>query len=185
MMDVESNYYGDKVNYFVERHFTVALTRDRGTLHHQVTIDLINHQACGSYVRTSYKVDVRLYVGNDASSLTHNLRPVKYANPAPPTGMRLMDGWLPDVLCNGGRGHAVFNYDTQFQTGAITHTIYWQKQPGTSNDSVDVIWNNGSGHTSRATGNLGQDRKFTLSVTGITLTAGHPAQATLPSLSLG
>jgi putative NADPH-quinone reductase len=80
----------------------------------------------------------------------------------------------------------VFRYDTPWtaQAGA-TETIYWQKQPGTLNDAIDVTWNEGAGHTYKAGGSLAQDRIITLSSTAVTLTAGQPAQATLPSLSLG
>jgi hypothetical protein len=48
-----------------------------------------------------------------------------------------------------------------------------------------VTWNDGNSHTYTVSGDLGQDRVITLRLTGVTLTAGQPAQATLPSLSLG
>jgi hypothetical protein len=48
-----------------------------------------------------------------------------------------------------------------------------------------VIWYNGSGSKYTVTGGLSQDQVITLTATGLTLTAGHPAQATLPSLGLG
>jgi hypothetical protein len=151
-----------------------------------VTIDLVNNTPCGIYDRTSYRSNVRLYVGNNANALSDNLRAVRYANPAPPAGTRLLDGWLPDILCGGGRGRAVFDYNTPWQPdGAGKDQIYWQKQPGTVSDTIDVTWSNGIGHTYRASGNLGQDRVITLLLTGVSLAAGHPAQATLPSLSLG
>jgi hypothetical protein len=186
VMDVESNYYGDKVNYFLQRHFTTTLTRDGATLHHQVTIDLINQTVCGSYVRTSYLVNLRLYVGQDASALSGNLLPVRYANPASPSGTSLVDGWLPEIMCHGGHGQAVFKYDTQWQVGAgSTYSIYWQKQPGTVSDTIDVSWADGSGHTYTVGGSLAQDQLIKLSPAGVTLTAGQPAQGTLPRLSLG
>jgi hypothetical protein len=183
MMEVESNYYGDKANYFVTRHYTVVLTRNGGTLHHQVTVDLVNAEPCGSEARTSYRVNVRLYVGEIASSMSDNLRPVQYPNPAPPAGVRLVDGWLPDIGCGGGRGQAAFEYDTPWPAGL--DQIYWQKQPGTDNDKIDVSWSDGHGHMYTTSGDLGQDRVIALTPTAVTLTAGRPAQATLPSLSLG
>ena len=186
MMEVESNYYGDKANYFVTRHYTVTLTRKGQTLIHKVTVDVKNGTPCGIFQRTLYKADVRLYFPADATARTNNLRPVTYANPAPPTGTRFGDGWMPDVACGGGTGRAVFSYDTPFtENAASLYQIYWQKQPGTLNDTINIIWNDGSGHTYKVSGNLAQDRVISLSPSGVTLTAGQPAQATLPSLSLG
>jgi hypothetical protein len=186
MMEVESNYNGNKVNYFLTRHFTVALTRSGGALHHKVTVDLVNATTCGSYVRTSYKADFRLYIGDNASSVSDNLVPAGTANPAPPSGTRLLDGWLSDIGCGGARGTAVFAYDTPWAAQAADlERIDWQKQPGTVNDKIDVTWSAGNGHTYIVSGDLSQDRVITLTPTGVTLTAGQPAQARLPSLSLG
>jgi hypothetical protein len=186
MMEVESNYYGDKVNYFVTRHYTVVLTRDGGNLYHQVTIDLVNAEPCDSETRTSYRVNVRLYVGGTATSMSDNLRPVQYPNPDPPTGVQLLDGWLPDIVCGGGHGQAVFKYDTSWpKTSGSEYEIYLQKQPGTVNDKIDVTWTDGARHAFKFGGDLGQDRVITLSPTGGTITPGQPAQADLPSLSLG
>jgi hypothetical protein len=186
MMEVESNYGGSKANYWVSRHYTLVLTHVGSWLHHKVTIDLVNATPCGSNVRTYYRVNVRLYVGANASSVSDSLVPVGTPNPAPPSGTQLLDGWLPDIACGGGRGQAVYEYDTPLQTqiGAI-HEIYWQKQPGTATDKIDVSWSDGHGHMYTASGDLGQDRVITLTPTGVTLTAGQPAQAPLPSLSLG
>jgi hypothetical protein len=186
MMEVESNYGGSKANYWVSRHYTVVLTRAGPWLHHKVTIDLVNATPCGSNVRTYYRVNVRLYLGANASSVSDSLVRVGTANPAPPSGTQLLDGWLPDIACGGGRGQAVYEYDTPMQTqsGAVYET-YWQKQPGTVTDKIDVSWSDGHGHLYTASGDLGQDRVITLTPTGVTLIAGQPAQATLPSLSLG
>jgi hypothetical protein len=186
MMEVESNYYGDKANYYLTRHYTVELTRHGATLHHKVTVDLVNAMPSGVSPRTAYRVNIRLYVGDTTSSGSDNLRPVKYSNPAPPEGTHLMDGWLPDIACCGGRGQAVFEYDSPWPASDRgSHQVYWQKQPGTVNDKIDVTWTDENGHTFKVSGDLGQDRVITLSPNGVTLTAGQPAQATLPSLSLG
>jgi hypothetical protein len=186
MMEVESNYYGDKVNYFLTRHYSVIFTRQGAKLHHQVTVDFVNSTRCFSYDRTSYKANLRLFVGANASALKSNLIPVKYRNPAPPTGARALDGWQPDVLCAGGRGRAVFQFDTPWAVhDRGLAQIYWQKQPGTLNDRIDVTWIDGNGHTYKMSGNLSQDRIISLSPNGVTLLTGRPAQATLPSLSLG
>ena len=137
-MEVESNYSGDKANYFLNRHYTVVLTRNGSTLHHKVVVDLINGTPAGSFVRTYYEVNVRLYVGATASTMSDNLRPVKYSNPAAPAGTKLLDGWLTPIQCCGDKGQAVFEYDTQWSPSPRgLYEIYWQKQPGTVNDKVD------------------------------------------------
>lgn len=184
MMEVESNYGGSKANYFVVRHYTVVLTRRGSLLHHQVTVDLVNNIPYRSNTIVHYKDYLRLYVGRIASSTSNNLRPPKFPEVGTPTSMRLTDGWLPDINCCGASGQAIFEYDTPWPSQGVER-IYWQKQPGTVNDKVDVVWNNGNGHTYRVSGDLGQDRIITLTPTTVTLTAGQPAQATLPSLSLG
>ena len=150
IMEVEANYYGDKVNYFLQRHYTVALIRDGGTLHHQVVIDFVNNTACGSYARTSYFANARLFVGDGSLALTGDLRRARYPNPAPPPGTQVLDGWLPQLACHTGKGSAVFSYDTSWQSdGADGYSIYWQKQPGTVADAVDVTWSTG-GHSYKA-----------------------------------
>jgi hypothetical protein len=95
-----------------------------------------------------------------------------------------MDGWLY-VSCCGGQGSAVFQYDTNWPLDKSAYQIYWQKQPGTLNDTLDVTWKDGDGHTYTATSSLSEDRVIFLSPGGITLTSGKPAKASLPSLSLG
>lgn len=186
MMEVEANYFGDKVNYFLQRHYTVVLTRKGSTLLHEVTVDLVNNTRCGSFILTSYTANVRLFLGRGVSAVSDNLRAVRYPNPAPPPGTRVLDGWLPDVLCDGGRARAMFTYDTKWPgDNGSPYLIYWQKQPGTVNDKIDVTWNYSSGHTYKVSGSLAQDHVISLSATGVTLAAGQPAQATLPSLSLG
>jgi hypothetical protein len=185
LMEVESNYNGNKANYFLSRHYTVALSHIGGTLHHQVTVDLVNTEACGSYVRTSYRADARLYIRDNASAVSDNLVPVGTANPVPTSGTRLLDGWLPETGCGGARTTAVFSYDTAWPHDIGSGQIYWQKQPGTVSDKIDVVWSDGHGHTYTAAGDLGQDRVITFALTGVTLTPGQPALAKLPSLSLG
>ena len=80
----------------------------------------------------------------------------------------------------------MFTYDTPWQAdGRGESQIYWQKQPGTLNDTIVVKWNDGAGHAYTVRGDLGQDRVINFSSKGITITPGQPAQAQLPSLSLG
>ncbi len=185
MMEVESNYYGDSANYFLSRHFRVELTRNGGTLHHKVTVGVINRTPFGSEDRVVYKADFRLYVGANASSTSDNLRPIKYPDPTPSSDLMLLSGWLPDVPCCGGQGSAVFEYNTPWPIRDNRYFLYWQKQPGVSNDKVDVIWNDGSGHVYSASGDLNGDRVITLTPTAVFLSPGQPGQAVLPSLNLG
>jgi hypothetical protein len=184
MMEIESNY-GSKANYFLSRHYSITLTRVGRQLHHEVVIRWTNNSPIGSEDRTYYHVDTRLYIGNKGSAVSDNLGAVKYPNPDPPTGTSMYGGWAL-VQCCGDQAQAVFEYNTPW----IEHdrgvaVIYWQKQPGTTGDRVDVVWNDGTGHAFTVSGDLNQDRRITLTPSGVTLTAGQPAQATLPSLNLG
>lgn len=179
MFEVEDNF-GSKANYYLGRWYVVDLTRNGNTLHHRVTVEFANNTPYGSYERTYYHADVRLLVSDIATSMSSNLTPVKYANPAPPSGTRMLDGWLW-VQCCGGRGQAVFEYDTPWPTtDKGPYQIYWQKQPGTLNDTVIVTWNGTSVRS-----DLAQDRVINLSRNGVDVVAGRPARATLPSLDLG
>ena len=185
-MEVENNLGGTKANYFVTRHFTVELTRNGPTLHHKVTVDLVNNMPSVYHPNDFYRAYVGLYVDDRALSTSDNLRAVKYPNPAPPPGSVLMGGWLPEIPANGGHSQAIFEYDTPWQAaGRGQDQIYWQKQPGTVVDKIDVIWSDGSGHRYTVSGDVGQDRVISLATAGVTLTPGRPAQAELPSLSLG
>jgi hypothetical protein len=186
MMEVEANYWGNKDNYFLTRNYSIVLTRSGNTLHHVLTVDLINATACGSYVRTSYRSNFRLFVASTASAISDNLRAVKYSNPAPPPGTRAADGWVWDISCGGGRSRTLITYDTAWApTPKGVSQIYWQKQPGTIADHIAITWNDGAGHSYSTSGTLDQDRVINLTPSGVSLTAGQPAQATLPSLSLG
>jgi hypothetical protein len=186
MTEVESNLGGTKANYFVTRHFTVELSRSGNTLHHKVTIDLVDNMPFSYRPSEYYVAYLRLFVSNTATSTRNNLRPARYPNPAPPAGTRMIDGWLPLFHGYGHSAQAVFEYDTPWAgDGRGLARIYWQKQPGTLGDKVDVRWNDGSGQTHTVTGDLGQDRVITLSPSGVIFTSGRPAQAQLPSLGLG
>jgi len=185
MMAVESNLGATKANYFVTRHFKVELTRDGGTLHHKVTIDLVDNMPFNYRPNEFYSAYLRLYVGASASSRSNNLRPARYPSSAPP-GTRLMDGWVPLFHGYGHSAQAVFAYNTPWLAdGRGESQIYWQKQPGTLNDKVDVVWRDGAGHTYTVRGDVGQDRVIIFSTRGITINPGQAPQAQLPSLSLG
>jgi len=185
MIEVEDNYIGTKANYFLTRNYAVVLSRIGNTLHHEVVVSFINGTPPRAFDRSDYHVDIRLFVGDRASLGSDNLSPVRYANPGPPAGTKAFDGWLT-VACCGAKAQAVFEYDTPWPVrGATNYSIYWQKQPGVTNDGVSVTWNDGKGHAYSASGNLNEDRLIALLPTGLALQAGQPGQATLPSLSLG
>jgi hypothetical protein len=154
-------------------------------LHHRVAVDLVNNQPYRTDMVVNYRAYGSVYAGRGVSSPSSNLRPATYLKPAPPVDMTLLEGWLPIVPCCGASGQVVFEYDTPWQTDDKgIHDIYWQKQPGTIDDKIDVIWNDGLGHTHTTKGDLGQDRVITLRAAAVTLTMGHPAQGVLPSLGL-
>jgi len=185
MTEVESNLGATKANYFVTRHYTMTLTRSGSVLHHKITVDLVNTMPYFYRPDEFYRAYIALFVGTNASGLSNNLLPGLYPNPSPPTGTRLSAGWVT-VPGYGSRGQAVFEYNTPWvadNQGA--DRIYWQKQPGTDRDAIDLVWNDGKGHSFKASGSLSLDQVITLGSAGVTLTAGQPAQAKLPSLSLG
>jgi hypothetical protein len=185
MIEVESNYVGTKANYFLTRSYAVVLSRVGNILHHEIIVTLVNGTTTTAFDRSYYHVDIRLLVGDRASLGSDNLSPLKYANPGPPSGVKVFDGWLT-VECCGAKAQAVFEYDTPWPVrGTSRYSIYWQKQPGVTNDGVHVTWNDGSGHSYSVSGDLNQDRLVTLLPAGVQLAAGQPGQATLPSLSLG
>jgi hypothetical protein len=78
----------------------------------------------------------------------------------------------------------VVDYDTHWTaTVSGEHRIYWQKQPGTVADKVDVIWQLNS-QTFKASGDLGQDRVLVLSAKGVSIQPARAATAHLPGLTL-
>lgn len=185
-MEVEANLGGTKANYFIDRHFTVELARSGNTLHHKVTIDITDNMPFNYRPREYYSAFLRLFVSGNASNPSNNLRPPKYPNPGPPAGTRALDGWVPLFHGYGHSAQAVFQYDTPWSPdGRGVGKLYWQKQPGTDFDKIDVRWNDGSGHAYSISGDLTQDRVFNFSSKGITTVPGHAAQAQLPGLSLG
>ncbi len=185
MAEVESNLGGNKSNYFVSRHYTVVLSRSGGTLHHKVTVDLVNNMPYFYRPNEYYAAYIRLFVPEMASALSDNLRRGKYPNSSPPAGAQQFAGWLT-IPGYGNRGQPTFEYDTPWVSSDLgRNMIYWQKQPGTLADSLDVTWNDGDGHSSTVAGDLSQDRIIVLSTSGVALTAAPPAQAKLPNLNFG
>jgi hypothetical protein len=96
-----------------------------------------------------------------------------------------MGGWI--FMHGYGHNRVVqFDWDTPWlSNNRGEEQIYWQKQPGTVTDKVDVIWNDGRSHTFKTSGDLGQDRVVTLGSRAVTLTPGQLGSFQFPSLSLG
>lgn len=186
MMEIDSNYGGGKSNYYLTRHYAVVLTRSGDKLHHRVTIEMSNATPAGAFDLVDYRATGRLLIGMPNSAPANDLRPIISQYLDPPPRMTVIVGWLPVVRCCGGTAAATFEYDTPWPAGAEeSHQIYWQKQPGTLDDVVDVDWRDGDGQVYHAKGKLTQDLLITLTKTGVMLAAGHAAKATLPSLALG
>jgi hypothetical protein len=185
MMEVEANLGGTKANYFVTRNYTVELTRKGGTLHHKVTVDIWDDMPYEFRPGEYYRAYLRLYVSDKATNLSNDLVRPRYANPPAPAGTRMTDGWISIHGYHHDR-LVTFEWDTPWQpNGRGQEQIYWQKQPGTLNDKVNVIWHDGNGHTYKVNGDLGQDRVITLAPSAVTLVQGQVGTAQLPSLSLG
>lgn len=184
MMEVEANLGSTKANYFVIRHYAVTLTRNGGTLHHKVVIDLVNNTPYVYRPLDFYRVYVSLYVSDKATAVsTSGMRPITIGSPPPPAGTRRLEGWM-SIAGYGNAGQAVFQYDTPWPAGQSQPEIYWQNQPGTADDQVKVTWNDGAGHSFSASGSLGRDEILTLGRSSVTITPGQAAQAQLPSLGL-
>lgn len=185
MMEVEDNYFGNKANYFISRRFTVEVNRVGDVLRHKVVIDLRNDMPLHAMDRTAYKADVRLFTGATASDLWSNLRVPVYPDPAPPNGTRMVDGWPQDVQCCGGTGQIVFEYNTPWAPTLRMEQIYWQKQPGTANDIVTVVWNPTNSQSYTIEGSLAQDLVVDLTMSGAAIQPGQQAQVRLPNLNFG
>ncbi len=185
LMEVESNLRGTKANYYVARHYRVELTRSGQTLHHTVTVDVYDDMAYTYRPNEFYRAYVRLYVPGDAVATWDDLVATAYPNPAPPPGTRVLDGWF--LIHGYGHDRVVtFEYDTPWHgNGRGEEAIYWQKQPGTQTDSIEVRWTDGNGHVHTTSGALDQDRVIVLASTGVFLRDGIRGSAQIPSLSLG
>ena len=183
MMEVESNVGATKANYYVTRRYTVTLTRAGDTLHHKVVVDLTNNMPYFYRPNEFYRDYVRLYVGANSSHLSESILAMQHSDSAAP-GYRLIDGWLT-LPGYGSHTTVVFQYDTPWSPNARqVDQIYWQKEPGTLNDAVQVVWNDGAGHSYQTRGDLAQDRIINLMPSGVSLVPGQTGSAQLPSLSL-
>jgi len=186
MMETEANLGGTKANYFLSRSYTVRLTRNGNLLHHTVMVDLTDNMPYSYHPGDYYHAYATLYMSDKSSGGSDNLTRGKYASQSPPSGMHLLDGWIMAIPGGGGKTRAVFDYDTPWQPDDQgVARIYWQKQPGTLNDKIQVIWESLSHATTTVSGELGQDQVINLAWDRVTLTPGQPAKAKLPTISLG
>jgi hypothetical protein len=194
MMEVEANLGGTKANYYVVRHFTLELTHDRTNLHHKLLVQITDNVPYVPYRGFDYySVYTRLLIsGTTTTTPTSNLGhgPPGFVTrtlpgPSPPPGLRQIEGWK--YTRGYGNGMTLeFNWDTPWQPNHRgEEQIYWQKQPGTGIDKIDVIFVDGNGPTYRTGGDLAQDRVITVSRRGVILTQGQLGTFQLPSLSLG
>jgi hypothetical protein len=175
MLETEDNYGGSKADYFVERRYTMALSRTGSQLHHRVTIDLTDRAPADKpWIGPHYYAYVRLYVPAAAQGLAVRSTPsAEYApvqRPArssqvAPQGSQTVGGWIFVLVGIGLSGHyqVTFEYSTPWAPGPDgVDTVYWQKQPGTVHDAVTVTWDSGS-HRLSTTGRLTGDSLLRLS----------------------
>jgi hypothetical protein len=184
MMEIEANLGGTKANYFITRHYTVELTRIGPVIHHKVSVDITDNMPYSYVPHEYYHAYIQMLMSGKADSTSTNLSIPHREMQAPPM-TKLLDGWIN--LHGYGHDHVVtFDWNTPWQpSGRGVEQIYWQKQPGTQADKVDVIWHDGNGHTYKVSGDLAQDRVITLAPNGVSLLQGQVGTAQLPSLSLG
>ena len=93
-------------------------------------------------------------------------------------------GWFQinvDPRVGFGLYSVTVQWDTPLPAGAVSHSIYWQKQAGTLNDAITITYKVG-GKTFTAASDLSQDRVLTLSDSGVQVTDGSAGSAHLPTL---
>jgi hypothetical protein len=186
---VESNFGGNKANYFLTRKLRLELTRAGSTLHHVLVEDLaLDLTSAPASYNVPYRAYFRLLVPD--RSTARSIRPVKpddHPYGAPPPGTSLIDGWQqlnPDPGSRKGSLQIVYAWDTPWTQDADgRHAVYVQKQPGTARDALEVMWNDG-GRTATATTDLGVDRVLSLGTDGVRIGRGQVARAELPRLGL-
>src|SRR5215472_13542061 len=188
LYEVESNFSGNKANFFLHRSYTLTLTRTQSALHHELTEDLLlDGRSAPPWYDVSYNGYYRLFVPGAATARRAlNLTPDDYPYTNPPSGTGLIDGWhrLAAGTSHTARSTVVYTWDTPWSADATgQHQIYWQKQPGTASDAVKIVWK-ADGKTSTASSDLGVDRVIAVGPAGLTVGIGHAAQVELPKLSL-
>ncbi|HEV2954346.1 MAG TPA: hypothetical protein VG015_09660, partial [Candidatus Dormibacteraeota bacterium] len=198
LMEVEANLAGDKANQDLVRAYHITLTQAGTTLHHQVVVDLTNNNPANATWGTNYDTYVRFYTEAGATNLKLSdgtavgnqwwpLQPQDYPDKDVPAGFQIQDGYLQLDHLEAPSNHyqLIFDYDTTYQPNAQgTYSIYWQKEPGTMADPIDITWQTG-GQTYKASGDLSVDRSIVLSATTIQLGVGQTSNAQIPGVSFG
>jgi len=186
LLETEDNYGGSKSNYFLRRTYQLDLSRSGPLLHHQLTIDLHDGApADKQYIGPHYFAYVRITVPANATNVRVSSAPSKEYDriEAPgrrtqvaPPGAQVAGGWIFVLVGPGLSGdyQVMFTWDTRWTAGPDdTATFYWQKQPGTVHDPVQVRWASPDGPR-RASTELSEDRIVTLRPDGLTV---RPAPA--------
>ena len=186
LLETEDNYGGSKANYFLQRRFRLVLTRSDAALHHSLTVDLHDGApADRPWIGPDYYAYLRVTVPAEATQVTvSSARSAEYApiqpparrTQVPPAGAQVAGGWIFVLVGQGLSGdyEATFTWDTPWQpTAGGSASLYWQKQPGTVADPLEVTWASGAGTVS-AVSDLGQDRLVTVGPRGLTI---EPATA--------
>jgi hypothetical protein len=185
MLEVESNFSGNKSNHFIARSFDLTLVNENGKLHHHLVINLTNSTPNGYEGGRQYTSYLRFYYPASATdAVTQNLSRGRYPSDERPPGAKLADGWLNiEVNAKSGVGtyQVVIDYTTDFGDTGHANEIYWQKQAGTQSDKVHVSYQTG-GKTFTADTDLGQDRLLSLTPQGVDVKAGSVPTAHLPIL---
>jgi hypothetical protein len=192
-METEDNLASAKTNHYIVRQYTVTLARTATGLHHQVVVDITDQRGDPAWYQHRYDGYVRFYTpkaatGQQLASGTTGYRyriPAPNSDTSPPAGYSVNDGMIYITLDPGQSGHfqLIFQYDTPWTVDPSgDHVMYWQKQPGTLDDAITVIWNSG-GHVLKTSGTLSQDQEIILAGKSVKLSPAQPSTVSLPSLS--
>ena len=186
MLEVESNFSGNKSDHFIERSYDLSLVNSNGKLRHHLVISLRNATPDGYLGGRQYTCYLRYYYSaSSGDAVTQHLTRDRYPSDERPNGLKLADGWLNIEITNlklgFGTYQVVIDYTTDLGDLPGGHQIYWQKQPGTLSDKVHISFQSG-GRTYAVDSDLGQDRLLTLMPNGLQVTAANVAAAHLPIL---
>jgi hypothetical protein len=187
LLETEDNYGGSKANYFIQRAFQLELIRSGSLLQHRLTVTLHDGApADRPYDGPHYYAYLRITVPADATHVTvSSTRSFEYAPiQAParrtqelPPGSLVAGGWIFILVGQGlsGNYQATFTWDTPWTPAADgSSSLYWEKQPGTVRDAVQVRWTDG-GASASATSDLRQDRLVAFGPKGVVVSPAAAA----------
>jgi hypothetical protein len=181
LLETEDNYGGSKANFFLDRSFRLDLSLIGSRLRHSLTVDLHDRApADRPWIGPDYSAYLRVTVPGTATGVAMESAPsTEYApiqapfrrSQVDPPGSQVVGGWIFITVGEGlsGRYQATFTWETPWAPGpAGSDYLYWQKQPGTVHDSVQITWNSGAG-TYAVSGDLSGDRLVELRREGLTI----------------